>query len=205
MKRDPCRRHGPPWWPDGELWPQHGRSGIGRHARARFFRRIAVAAIALIALAILASLAAAWMIAQRFGVTGPGAALAALLVLFAGGMALTTMFGAMRRFASPLGSVMEAADQVADGDYTARVQGHGPPPMRALPHSSNPMTERPPHADRLRRELMADVAHELRTPFTVLQGRPEGLLDGVYPRDDRHIAEALEETHVLSRLIDDLR
>jgi signal transduction histidine kinase len=52
---------------------------------------------------------------------------------------------------------------------------------------------------------MADVAHELRTPLSVLQGRLEGLLDGVYPRDDRHITEVLEETHILSRLIDDLR
>jgi signal transduction histidine kinase len=205
MKRDSCRRHGPAWWPAGEPWPQHGRFGVGRHARARFFRRIAVVAIGLIALAILASLTAAWMIADRFGLAGPGAALLALFVLFAGGMALTTMFGAMRRFASPLGSVMEAADRVAEGDYNARVDEHGPPPIRALAHSFNTMTERLQHADRLRRDLMADVAHELRTPLSVLQGRLEGLLDGVYPRDDRHIAEVLEETHVLSRLIDDLR
>ena len=205
MKRDSCRRHGPPWWRDGEPWPQHGRFGVGRHARKRFFRRIAVAAISLIALAILASLTAAWMIADRFGLAGPGAALAGLFVLFVGGMALTTLFGAMRRLASPLGSVMEAADRVADGDYSARVEEHGPPPIRALAHSFNTMTERLQHADRLRRDLMADVAHELRTPLSVLQGRLEGLLDGVYPRDDRHIAEVLEETHVLSRLIDDLR
>ena len=52
---------------------------------------------------------------------------------------------------------------------------------------------------------MADVAHELRTPLTVLQGRLEGLLDGVYPRDDAQLGDLLEETHVLSRLIEDLR
>ena len=52
---------------------------------------------------------------------------------------------------------------------------------------------------------MADVAHELRTPLSVLQGRLEGLLDGVYACDDRQLSQLLEETHVLSRLIEDLR
>jgi two-component system sensor histidine kinase BaeS len=58
--------------------------------------------------------------------------------------------------------------------------------------------------DRLRRQLMADVAHELRTPLAILQGRIEGLLDGVYPRDETHLAELLEETRHLSRLVEDL-
>jgi signal transduction histidine kinase len=59
--------------------------------------------------------------------------------------------------------------------------------------------------DRLRRQLMADVAHELRTPLAILQGRIEGLLDGVYPRDDERLGELLEETQHLSRLVEDLR
>jgi signal transduction histidine kinase len=58
--------------------------------------------------------------------------------------------------------------------------------------------------DRLRRQLMADVAHELRTPLAILQGRIEGLLDGVYPRDDAHLTELLDETRHLSRLVEDL-
>ena len=58
--------------------------------------------------------------------------------------------------------------------------------------------------DRLRRQLMADVAHELRTPLAILQGRIEGLLDGVYPRDEAHLAELLEETRHLGRLVEDL-
>src|SRR3954447_4596220 len=57
--------------------------------------------------------------------------------------------------------------------------------------------------DRLRRQLMADVAHELRTPLALLQGRIEGLLDGVYPRDEVHLTEWLEETRHLSRLVED--
>jgi signal transduction histidine kinase len=57
----------------------------------------------------------------------------------------------------------------------------------------------------LRRQLMADVAHELRTPLAILQGRVEGLIDGVYPRDDAHLEELLGETRHLSRLVEDLR
>jgi two-component system sensor histidine kinase BaeS len=118
---------------------------------------------------------------------------------------MVLVFRSMRRFASPLHAVMDAADRVADGDYAARVQEYGPPPIRALAHSFNTMTERLQNADRLRRNIMADVAHELRTPLSVLQGRLEGLIDGVYARDDRQLNELLEETHVLSRLIEDLR
>jgi signal transduction histidine kinase len=59
--------------------------------------------------------------------------------------------------------------------------------------------------DRLRRQLMADVAHELRTPLAILQGRIEGLIDGVYPRDDGRMTALLEETQHLSRLVEDLR
>lgn len=59
--------------------------------------------------------------------------------------------------------------------------------------------------NRLRRQLMADVAHELRTPLAILQGRIEGLLDGVYPRDDARLAELLAETAHLSRLVEDVR
>jgi signal transduction histidine kinase len=137
--------------------------------------------------------------AGRFGLAGWAAAIPGVFVLTAAGVVVTVMFGAMRRFASPLGAVMDAADRVAEGDYGVRVQEYGPPPMRALTHSFNTMTERLQNADRLRRDLMADVAHELRTPLSVLQGRLEGLLDGVYPRDDPQISQLLDETHVLSR------
>jgi len=114
-------------------------------------------------------------------------------------------FVVVRRVGRPLRRVMEAADRVAAGDYAARVDERGSPSIRSLARAFNAMTERLQRHDRLRRDLMADIAHELRTPLTVIHGRLEGLLDGVYPRDDRHLGEILEETRVLSRLIDDLR
>jgi two-component system sensor histidine kinase BaeS len=59
--------------------------------------------------------------------------------------------------------------------------------------------------DRLRRQLMADVAHELRTPLAILQGKVEGMLDGVYPRDEEQLGDLLAETQHLSRLVEDVR
>jgi signal transduction histidine kinase len=205
MKRD-FRSCGPPWWPANEPWPpRHGRFGIDRRMRGRFFRRIALAVLGMILVAASGILSAAWLIAQRFGGEGWFTAVAGGFVLLALGLVLTSMFGAVRRFARPLDEVMEAADRVAEGDYGVRVHESGPPPMRALARSFNTMTGRLQRADQLRRDLMADLAHELRTPLTILQGRLEGLLDGVYARDDRQIAELLNDTRVLSRLIDDLR
>jgi signal transduction histidine kinase len=56
-----------------------------------------------------------------------------------------------------------------------------------------------------RRELLADVAHELRTPLQVIRGTVEGMLDGVYPTDPDRLRPLLEETVVMARLLDDLR
>ena len=202
--RESCRRGGPPWW-TSDRRPAHHGARLDRRARAQFFRRLAVAAAATLLLTVTAMLATAWSVAGSFGLTGadavlPGVAALALAVTF-----LMLVLGGMRRFMSSLGVVMEAADSVADGNYAVRLAESGPPPMRALARSFNTMTGRLQHADRLRRDLMADVAHELRTPLSVLQGRLEGLLDGVYPRDANQIGQLLDETRVLSRLIEDLR
>ena len=206
MMRHSLKRDGPPWWPPGEPWPpRHGWAGINRRTRARFFRRAAFAAIALLLIIMTSMFAAAWLIGRQVGPAGASAALVMMLLLFGVVAVMVLVSGSMRRFASPLGVVMEAADRVADGDYGVRVEEAGAPPMRALARSFNTMTERLQNADRLRRNVMADVAHELRTPLSVLQGRLEGLIDGVYPRDDRQLGELLEETQVLSRLIEDLR
>jgi signal transduction histidine kinase len=204
MMRESFHRGAPPWWPTGEP-RQHVQFVRRRRVRTRFFRRAAFAAAALLLLAVSGLFALASIVMSRFGLAGWAATASVILVTCVAAIALTRFFGAMRHFASPLGSVMDAADRVAGGDYTVRVREHGPPPIQALVHSFNTMTERLQDADRQRRDLMADVAHELRTPLSVLQGRIEGLIDGVYPRDEGQLSRLLEETHVLSRLIEDLR
>jgi signal transduction histidine kinase len=111
----------------------------------------------------------------------------------------------MRRFVTPLAEVIGAAGKVAAGDLSSRVSVSGPDDLRALSDSFNHMAAALELSDRERRDLLADIAHELRTPLTVIRGRLEGVVDGVYPPDEKQIVPALEETYLLERLVDDLR
>ena len=83
--------------------------------------------------------------------------------------------------------------------------GTRPAEIRSLARAFNAMSARLAANEEARRTLLADVSHELRTPLSVMQGTLEGVLDGVYPADEAHLRPVLDETRVLSRLIDDLR
>ncbi len=112
----------------------------------------------------------------------------------------------MRWMINPLAEVMAAAQSLAGGDFSTRVftrSRHDE--LNALGEHFNYMASTLERSDRERRNLLADVAHELRTPLSVLRGRLEGILDGIYPADEAHIAPALEEAYLLERLVDDLR
>lgn len=186
-------------------WHHGSRFGAQHPMRVKWFRRAAIAFAVLMMLALAGVFGLASLLTTKLGISGWSAPAAiAFAVLVAIGIAGRT-FRAARRFASPLGAVMDGAARVADGDYTTRVEEHGAPPMRALVRSFNTMTERLEHADRQRRDLMADLAHELRTPLSVLQGRLEGMLDGIYRAEPRELEQLLEQTRVLARLIEDLR
>jgi two-component system OmpR family sensor kinase/two-component system sensor histidine kinase BaeS len=111
----------------------------------------------------------------------------------------------LRRFSGPLDSLLDASSKVAEGDFSARVEEKGTPEMRALTRGFNTMAERLHVNDQQRRAMLADVSHELRTPITVIQGNVEGILDGMYPADEARLRSILEETQILSRLVDDLR
>jgi signal transduction histidine kinase len=110
-----------------------------------------------------------------------------------------------RRLAGPVEDVMAALGRTADGDFSARVPERGAPEGRTLARAFNAMAERLEREDERRRALLTDISHELRTPLAVLQGTLEGMLDGVYPRDEEHLALSLEETRALARLVEDLR
>jgi two-component system OmpR family sensor kinase/two-component system sensor histidine kinase BaeS len=110
-----------------------------------------------------------------------------------------------RRMFNPLDELVDASGKVAEGDYTIRVEEKGPGGIRSLTKGFNSMVERLQVNDQQRRSMLADVSHELRTPITVIQGNVEGILDGMYPADETRLNSILEETQILSRLVDDLR
>jgi len=110
-----------------------------------------------------------------------------------------------RRVVSPLAEVIAAAEEIAGGNLQTRARAKGPDDLRALSDSFNKMADALERNDRERRDMLADIAHELRTPLTVMRGRLEGIMDGVYPADEKSIGPALEEAYLLERLVEDLR
>jgi signal transduction histidine kinase len=111
----------------------------------------------------------------------------------------------VRRFINPLADVIYAAREVTNGKLSTRISSEGPQDMRSLSDSFNEMASSLERNDRERRDLLADIAHELRTPLSVIRGRLEGIVDGIYTADGGQVSLALEQTYLLQRLVDDLR
>jgi two-component system, OmpR family, sensor histidine kinase BaeS len=202
----------PPWWPEDEPWPPAGPRGAGawQRMRRRFLRRAVLFVTGLIVLTVGVSALALWAATSLLGLLKVSSGWPALgqtvaTVILTLVLVVTVVAGlAFRRMATPVGDLMAALGRVADGDYATRVGEHGPPEARTLIRAFNTMAERLQRQEAQRRGLLMDISHELRTPLAVLQGNLEGMLDGVYPRDDPHLALVLEETQVLARLIEDL-
>jgi len=110
-----------------------------------------------------------------------------------------------RRIASPLDELTAATRAIARGKLDIRVPEDYPGEVGELASSFNRMAAALSRAEELRRNMTADIAHELRTPLSVVRGKLEGILDGVYPATEAHLAPALEEVALLSQLVEDLR
>jgi signal transduction histidine kinase len=198
------RHRRPPWWPENEPWPPERG-----HPRHPFFRKFGC----FFAFAILFLCGFFFMLPVLFGfllghvdfsqlsISIPylaGTVVVILAILFA------VVYG-LRRLFTPLDDLLYAADRVAEGDYSVHVNERGPREVRSLARAFNKMTSRLHLADEDRRNLLADVTHELHTPLTVIQGNLEGMLDGVYPTDETNLRSLLVETNLLARLVEDLR
>ena len=203
-------RQRPPWWPENEDWPptREAWRRVGR--RNPFFRRMGCVFFVFALLAFTGLLAILQLIFTFFqgsvpegrsGLIIPLGFIAFILML----MAISWGVRSVRRVSAPLDNLLEASGKVAEGDFSARVEERGPPEVRALTRGFNSMAERLQVNDQQRRAMLADVSHELRTPITVIQGNVEGILDGLYPADEARLRSIMEETQILSRLVDDLR
>jgi two-component system OmpR family sensor kinase len=127
-----------------------------------------------------------------------GAAVAVVLGLVAGALL-------SRRLAAPLQRLAAAARAVGAGDLSQQVRVEGSAEIAEVGLAFNDMTAALEEEERLRQNLMADVAHELRTPLSVVQGNLRAILDDVFPLDLAEISRLYDETRLLSRLVDDLR
>jgi two-component system sensor histidine kinase BaeS len=108
------------------------------------------------------------------------------------------------RLVSPIRTLAAAAQRIAQGAYGARVPVRGSDELAVLAAAFNDMAGSLESGERRRRELIADVAHELRTPLATLEGYAEGLADGVIPADAEAWRVLRTETRRLGRLVEDL-
>jgi len=120
-------------------------------------------------------------------------------------LAVFTIFNLYTRFGQPLGEIFNAIDSVAEGNLSVRVSENKSDMFSELIKRFNKMLEELELANQQRRNLTADIAHELRTPLHIIQGNLEGLIDGVYEPTPEHINNTLDETKLLARLVNDLQ
>ena len=211
MKHHPhFSRQRPPWWPENEEWPpKRWRAMRG----GPFFRRMGCLFVVFSFFAFMGFLGLLRFVLAPF-IEFHGApplerpdliisfGLVGFLVLLS---ALFLGARSLRRMSKPLDELLNASNRVADGDYSTRVEEKGPPEVRSLTEAFNSMAEKLEVNDKQRRNMLADISHELRSPITIMQGNLEGMIDGVYTADRERLKSLYDETQMLSRLVDDLR
>jgi signal transduction histidine kinase len=132
---------------------------------------------------------------QALLIGGIGAGAAALLI----GLLLS------RQFLRPLGELTKAIRSMKGGELSQQVQVRTHDELGELAQTFNQMSEEIHRANQLRKQMTADIAHDLRTPLTVITGYLEGLRDGTLKPTQQRFDVMYDETQLLKRLIDDLR
>lgn len=116
-----------------------------------------------------------------------------------------------KQVVAPIRRIMVASQHIADGHYSERVQIPGSldieemDELAQLSLSFNQMTLELEKAETLRKQLIGDIAHELRTPLATIKGSMEGLMDGVLPAGQDTYHQVYQEAKRLQRLVDDLQ
>ena len=125
--------------------------------------------------------------------------------LGAGAVAIVISIFVSRRTLSPLRSLQHAAERLGAGDLGQRVDITRNDEVGEMAHTFNAMAAELEQAEARRRVLMADVAHELRTPLANIQGYVEAIRDEVVEADESTMSTLHQQVLHLTHLIDDLR
>lgn len=123
------------------------------------------------------------------------------------GMALFVAIRLSRRILTPLNLVAHSLREVAQGKLNARARmdTNAIGETAQLVRDFNAMAERLEYITREREFWNAAIAHELRTPVTILRGRLQGLAEGVFSPSSELFEGLLRQVEGLNRLIEDLR
>jgi signal transduction histidine kinase len=133
---------------------------------------------------------------DRWLLSGLAAALVAALVLTA---------SVVRRVLAPVGELTDGARALAAGRLEARVPADRADELGDLARSFNAMADTLERNEAVRRDLVSDVAHELRTPLAAARASIEAAQDGLVAADGAFLASLQEEILGLARLVDDLQ
>lgn len=128
-----------------------------------------------------------------------------LAVLAAAAIALALGALLFVQLTAPIRRLTAAAHAIAAGDLSQRVTVRSGDELGELADAFNTMAANLAASEEQRRQMVADVAHELRTPLSVMQANLEAMQDGILPTDAEQLASLHEETLLLSRLVADLR
>ncbi len=126
-----------------------------------------------------------------------------LLVAFAASVALAGLMS--RRILAPVESLRVAVQRLGAGDLTQRVDKVERGELGELASAFNSMADALQHSNHVQRQMIADIAHELRTPLSNIRGYIEAVRDRVVEPDEETIATLDGEALLLSRLVDDLQ
>ncbi len=125
--------------------------------------------------------------------------------LIAGLVALILAGLLIRQITRPLTALSQASRRIAQGDLSARVPVHSRDELGQVASIFNQMAGALQSQESLRRQLVADVAHELRTPLSGIQGTVEALQDGIFPLTPENLTPIHQQVTMLNRLVEDLR
>ena len=125
--------------------------------------------------------------------------------LLAVAIALIITFFMSRRILAPVKALTLTARRLGKGDFSQRIEFKDKGEVGELAHAFNSMADDLERAEELRRNMVADVAHELRTPLSNIQGYLEAISDGVVTPDVATLHALFEEVTLLSRLVNDLQ
>ena len=126
-------------------------------------------------------------------------------VVIAGAVAVLAAFLLSRRILGPVEALTEAARQMGEGDLSRRVDVRSRDEIGELAQAFNGMADNLTRLEQLRRNMVSDIAHELRAPLTNIRCQLETLQDGLAAPSPEIINSIHEEAMLLNRLIEDLQ
>jgi two-component system sensor histidine kinase BaeS len=123
-------------------------------------------------------------------------------LLAVGGSAILFSFIFSRRLIEPIKKLEAAAKAISEGALKSRVEISSKDEIGRLSETFNTMAQHLETLESLRKKLISDVAHELRTPISALRGELEGMIDGLIPTDKEHLHSLYEEINRLRHILE---